>query len=62
MRQSRAANLNLQNPYLDEAKSVSTEVLVSACPWCKSNFDQAVKENGDSVKVMDIAEIISAAL
>ena len=56
------ANLNLQNPYLDEAKSVSTEVLVSACPWCKSNFDQAVKENGDSVKVMDIAEIISAAL
>ena len=50
------------NHRLDEAKSVSAEVLVSACPWCKGNFGQAVKENGDNVKVMDIAEIISASL
>jgi Fe-S oxidoreductase len=50
------------NHRLDEVKSVSAEVLVSACPWCKSNFSQAVKANGDSVNVMDIAEIISAAL
>jgi Fe-S oxidoreductase len=50
------------NHRLDEVKSVSAEVLVSACPWCKGNFGQAVKENGDNVKVMDIAEIISASL
>jgi Fe-S oxidoreductase len=47
---------------LDEVKEVSAEALVSACPWCKSNFAQAVKENGDSVKVMDIAEIILASV
>jgi len=50
------------NHRLDEVKSVSAEVLVSACPWCKSNFSQVAKENGNSLKVMDIAEIISAAL
>jgi Fe-S oxidoreductase len=43
-------------------KHVSAEAVVAACPWCKSNFSQAVKENGDSVKVMDIAELISAAV
>jgi Fe-S oxidoreductase len=50
------------NHRLDEVKSVSAEVLVSACPWCKSNFSEAVKENGDNVKVMDISEIILAAV
>jgi Fe-S oxidoreductase len=47
---------------MEEVKYVSAEALVSACPWCKSNFTQAVKENGDSVKVMDIAELILAAV
>lgn len=47
---------------LEEVKEVSAEVLVSACPWCKSNFNQALKENGDSVKVMDISELILASV
>ena len=47
---------------LEEVKSVGGETLVSACPWCKNNFSQAVKENGDNVKVIDIAEIIAASL
>lgn len=47
---------------LEEVKEVSAEVLVSACPWCKSNFAQAVKENGDNVKVMDISELILASV
>jgi Fe-S oxidoreductase len=50
------------NHRLEEVKHVSAEVLVSACPWCKSNFSQAVKENGDNVKVMDIAELILASV
>jgi Fe-S oxidoreductase len=41
---------------------VSAEVLGTACPWCKSNFAQAVKENGDSMKVMDISELILASV
>ena len=47
---------------LEEVREVGAEVLVSACPWCKNNFAQAVKENGDNVKVMDISEVIAAAM
>jgi Fe-S oxidoreductase len=47
---------------LEEVREVGAEALVSACPWCKNNFAQAVRENGDKIRVMDIAEIISASL
>ncbi len=47
---------------LEEVREVGAEALVSACPWCKSNFAQAVKENEDKIQVMDIAELISASL
>jgi Fe-S oxidoreductase len=47
---------------LEEVREVGAEVLVSACPWCKQNFSQAVRENGDAVKVMDIAEVIAASM
>jgi Fe-S oxidoreductase len=47
---------------LEEVKEVGAEVLVSACPWCKNNFAQAVKEDGTGVKVMDFAELILASL
>jgi len=47
---------------LEEVKEIGAEVLVSACPWCKNNFSQAVKEDGDNVKVMDFSELILASL
>ncbi len=47
---------------LEEVREVGAEALVSACPWCKSNFAQAVREHGDNIKVLDIAELISASL
>jgi len=47
---------------LEEVKEVGAEVLVSACPWCKNNFAQAVKDDGDNVKVMDFSELILASL
>ncbi len=47
---------------LEEVREVGAEVLVSACPWCKNNFGQAVRENGDAVKVMDISEVILASM
>jgi Fe-S oxidoreductase len=46
---------------LEEVKEVGAEALISACPWCKNNFAQAVKENGDNIKVMDISELILAS-
>jgi Fe-S oxidoreductase len=47
---------------MEEVKEVSAEVLVSACPWCKSNFSHAAKEDGDNVKVMDMSELILASV
>ncbi len=47
---------------LEEVREVGAEVLVSACPWCKTNFAQAVKSNGDAIKVMDISEVIAASV
>jgi Fe-S oxidoreductase len=47
---------------LEEVKEVGAEALISACPWCKNNFAQAVKENGDNVKVMDFSELVLASM
>jgi Fe-S oxidoreductase len=47
---------------LEEVRKVGAEALISACPWCKNNFAQAAKESGDSLKVMDISELILASI
>ena len=47
---------------LKEVREVGAEGLISACPWCKNNFSQAVKEKGDNIKVMDISELILASV
>lgn len=50
------------NHRLEEVRDIGAETLVSTCPWCKNNFVQAVKENGDDVQVLDISEVICASI
>lgn len=47
---------------LEEVREIGAETLVSTCPWCKNNFAKVVKANGDDVQVLDISEVICAAL
>jgi Fe-S oxidoreductase len=47
---------------MEEVREIGAETLVSACPWCKNNFAQAIKAGGDDVQVQDISEVICAAL
>ena len=47
---------------LEEVREVGAEALVSACPWCKSNFSQAVKAAGEDIEVFDISEFILASI
>lgn len=47
---------------MEEVRDVGAETLVTACPWCKNNFVQAVKAGGNDVQVMDISEVICAAI
>ena len=49
-----------------EAIELGAEVIVSACPSCKSSFQQAAarlrKEKKGRLKVMDITELVGEAL
>jgi Fe-S oxidoreductase len=45
---------------LREVKAVGAKALVATCPWCKENFAKAAGKDG--VKVLDISEIILAAI
>ena len=47
---------------MEEVREIGAETLVSACPWCKNNFAQAIKASGGDVQVQDISEVICAAL
>ncbi len=47
---------------VSEANATGAEALVTACPWCESNFKGAVDENGKTIAVLDIIELIERAL
>ena len=47
---------------ITEANSTGAEALVTACPWCESNFTNAVDENGKKMQVFDIIELVQKAL
>jgi Fe-S oxidoreductase len=36
--------------------------MVTACPWCKRNFMDALKESGDAMKVLDVVELIEQSI
>jgi Fe-S oxidoreductase len=44
-----------------EAKTTGAEAMVTACPWCKTSFDNAMEEDGDGIKVLDIVELVARA-
>jgi Fe-S oxidoreductase len=45
-----------------EANATGAEALVTACPWCESNFAKAEDENGKNINVFDIIELVQRAL
>jgi Fe-S oxidoreductase len=47
---------------LEEVKAIGAKAIVATCPWCKDNFAQAVSKEGEKIKVLDISEIILAAI
>lgn len=47
---------------LTEANATGADVLVTACPWCKDNFLNAVDENGNKTRVLDIIELVQQAI
>ena len=47
---------------IEEARSTGAEALVTACPWCKRNFSDALKASGERLKVMDIIELVEQSI
>jgi Fe-S oxidoreductase len=47
---------------IDEAESTGAEALVTACPGCEQNFNEAIKESGSSLKVYDVVELLKKAV
>ena len=50
------------NERLKEAEGTGAEAIVSACSWCERNFLDTVKENGNSIQVLDIIQLVQKAL
>ncbi len=47
---------------IEEAKTTGAEALVTACPWCESNFLEAVAADGTKMKVYDVMELVAKAI
>jgi Fe-S oxidoreductase len=47
---------------IEEAKSTGAEAIVTACPWCETTFNEAIKKSGGSLKVYDIVELVERAI
>jgi Fe-S oxidoreductase len=47
---------------IEEARSTGAEAIVSACPWCETAFLNAIKKNGNHMKVYDIMELVGKAI
>jgi len=50
------------NERIEEAKTTSAEAIITACPWCKRNFTDAINASGDDLKVYDIVELLEQAV
>lgn len=47
---------------ITEANATGAEALVTACPWCESNFANAFDENGKGIQVLDVIDLVQQAL
>ncbi|MFX1275591.1 MAG: (Fe-S)-binding protein [Promethearchaeota archaeon] len=54
--------LNTARTRLEEAESTGVDALISACPFCSTNFQDAIQEYGSKLKYYDINELILLAI
>jgi glycolate oxidase len=59
-------SLEIAYKRIQQASSIGAEMVVSACPSCKSNLQVAAarlrKEKKGRIKVMDITELVAEAI
>ncbi|MDR3270594.1 MAG: (Fe-S)-binding protein [Peptococcaceae bacterium] len=47
---------------LEEAGATGAEAIVTACPYCKTNFNQVIQANHHKLKVYDILELLEQSI
>jgi Fe-S oxidoreductase len=47
---------------IKEAEDTGAEAIVTACPWCERNFNDAIKKNGSKLKIYDVTELLAMAI
>jgi len=47
---------------IEAQETTGAEAIISACPYCKENFEDAIKAGEDKMKTYDIAEIMLKAI
>ncbi|MHA1301069.1 MAG: (Fe-S)-binding protein [Candidatus Helarchaeota archaeon] len=47
---------------IKEAEETETEILLSSCPFCHRNLNDAIKESNSKLKMMDIVEFLKERL
>ena len=47
---------------IEEAKATGAQAIVTACPWCETNFMDAISGNGGKMKVYDVIELVQQAI
>ena len=47
---------------IKEAEQTGATAIVTACPWCIENFNKAIAQQGSSLKVYDVIELLEKAL
>jgi len=47
---------------IEEAKSTGARTIITACPWCKKNFKDAIAELEEKVEVYDVVELAKQAI
>jgi len=65
------SNINVSKPEysawtagerISEANRTGADALVTACPWCEGNFAGAKDENGQTIEVFDVVDLVMQAL
>jgi len=54
--------LNTAKTRIQEAEDTGVEALTSACPFCSTNLQDAIKESGSKLRFYDINELLLMAL
>ncbi|MBI4763871.1 MAG: (Fe-S)-binding protein [Deltaproteobacteria bacterium] len=47
---------------IEEAKATGAQAITTACPWCKQNFKDALKQSGDRIDVYDVVDLLQRSL